>query len=463
MSGVEIGIAVVGAIAALITAYKDAGGIVGNIKARRKAKGALPPSFALEESLKEGQEEIERITAKGIQRFGTDFEQGDDIAYGALQALTIEVQATFLHHLVIAGKNDDFTDFESCIDSAIEARLKAVTILNELYLRQQKRSSLVNEPNLQIPGRMAGKEDDKNGGVMKEIKGSKKRSDTVGTFGTESKMPPTPAASRKSSWNLFKKRQRTSSTESWREDPSTVLNSAESSAAGASPVLSASPASITLRTSRTSTILTPPISPASTFTPYEALAGAGFCKGAYHVQQGVYETSVQVSMRNMEWSCHCRKCSFATPADKDERGRPRFDDNVYTASMVRFRPLLLFKSHLASKEKKARSYKCLICILGGDSSAIFQGEDRLLEHISHHQNAFVGGVELAGPIRLEPTGVREGSERTFDICFPNMSTLSLPASAIELDDTGIVEADDGMNYGGEDEVFKNQWVNEGLR
>lgn len=77
MSGVEIGIAVVGAIAALITAYKDAGGIVGNIKARRKAKGALPPSFALEESLKEGQEEIERITAKGIQRFGTDFEQGD--------------------------------------------------------------------------------------------------------------------------------------------------------------------------------------------------------------------------------------------------------------------------------------------------------------------------------------------------------------------------------------------------
>ncbi len=77
MSGIEIGIAVVGAVAALITAYKDAGGIVGNIKERRRAKGALPPSIALEQSLQEGQEEIERITAKGIQRFGTEFEQGD--------------------------------------------------------------------------------------------------------------------------------------------------------------------------------------------------------------------------------------------------------------------------------------------------------------------------------------------------------------------------------------------------
>ena len=77
MSGAEIGIAVIGAVAALITAYRDAGSIVENIKERRKAKGALPPSVALEESLEEGHQEIEKITAKGVQRFGTDFEQGD--------------------------------------------------------------------------------------------------------------------------------------------------------------------------------------------------------------------------------------------------------------------------------------------------------------------------------------------------------------------------------------------------
>lgn len=77
MSGVEIGIAVIGAVAALVTAYKDAGGIVAKIKERRNARGALPPSVALEESLDEGHQEIERITAKGIKRFGADFEQGD--------------------------------------------------------------------------------------------------------------------------------------------------------------------------------------------------------------------------------------------------------------------------------------------------------------------------------------------------------------------------------------------------
>ncbi|KIW10448.1 hypothetical protein PV08_11412 [Exophiala spinifera] len=457
MSGVEIGIAVIGAVAALVTAYKDAGGIVGNIKARRKTKGALPPSFALEESLKEGQEEIERITAKGIRRFGSDFEQGDDIAYRALQALIIEVQATFLHHLVTAGKDDEFVDFESCIDSAIEARLRAVTILNELYLRQQRRSSLVNEPVQQVLGQLR-KEDNKTCGV-EETNELKAPSNTVGP---EVATAPRPPASRKSSWNVFKKHRRTSSTESRREDPSTVRGSRGSTATVTSPVLSASPGSFTLRTSRTSAILTPPISPASTWTPYDAITAAGFCEGAHYAQQGLYEKSVQVSMRNMEWSCHCRKCSFATPADKDERGRPRFDDNVYEASTLRFRPLLLFKSHLPSKEKKARSYKCLICILGGDSSSNFHGEVHLLEHLSHHQSALVGGVELVGPICLEAIGVREGSEKTFDICFPITSGFSLPAGAVELDDTAIVEAD-GNEYGEEEEVFKNQWVNEGLR
>jgi hypothetical protein len=85
MSGIEIGIAVVGAVAALITAYKDAGGIVGNIKERRKARGALPPSIALERSLQEGQQEIEKIAAQGIQRFGSEFEQGDGKDYKNLR------------------------------------------------------------------------------------------------------------------------------------------------------------------------------------------------------------------------------------------------------------------------------------------------------------------------------------------------------------------------------------------
>jgi len=79
MSGLEIGLAVVGAIAALITAYKDAGSIVENIKEKRKARGALPPTIELEESINKGREEIESITNFGRQRLGPSFEQGDGL------------------------------------------------------------------------------------------------------------------------------------------------------------------------------------------------------------------------------------------------------------------------------------------------------------------------------------------------------------------------------------------------
>lgn len=168
-------------------------------------------------------------------------------------------------------------------------------------------------------------------------------------------------------------------------------------------------------------------------------------------------------MKNMEWACHCRKCPFTTPADRDERGRPRFDDQIHVVDRLRFRSLLLFKSHLSSSQKKKRIYKCLICVMGGDSSSTFGGEHHLFEHMTHHQGGILNGVELTGPICLERTGVRVGSERTFDICFPDPhSRFSLPPSAIELDAMEIVEAD-GTEVLDEDEVFKNQWVDEGRR
>lgn len=72
-------------------------------------------------------------------------------------------------------------------------------------------------------------------------------------------------------------------------------------------------------------------------------------------------------------------------------------------------------------------------------------------------------MELYGPICLEPTGVRIGSERTFDLCFSDNPRFSLPPSAIELDDTAIVEADGMELPDNEEEVYKNQWLDEGRR
>ena len=80
MSNPELGPAVVGAVTALVAAYKHAGSIVDNIKEQRKVKGALPPSDELEEALQEGHWEIEKIQAQGVQKFGAAFEQGDGSA-----------------------------------------------------------------------------------------------------------------------------------------------------------------------------------------------------------------------------------------------------------------------------------------------------------------------------------------------------------------------------------------------
>lgn len=74
----------------------------------------------------------------------------------------------------------------------------------------------------------------------------------------------------------------------------------------------------------------------------------------------------------------------------------------------------------------------------------------------------MGNVQLSGPVCLEPTGVRVGSEGTFDLCFSTNMRMSLsrggtaPEDAIMLDDDGV-EASDA------DEVFKNQWLDEGRR
>ncbi|OAP56454.1 hypothetical protein AYL99_09633 [Fonsecaea erecta] len=478
MSGAEIGVAVVEAAAALVTAYKDAGAIVENIKEKRRAKGALPPSVALEEALREGYEEIEKITAKGIQRFGQPFEQGDDIAYRALQSLTIEIQASFLHHLMLASNNDNVVDFETCIDSAIDARLRAVSILSELYLRQQKRPSAKAESRTvlcsadetkEVHGASPEREKHSSLGCepvpsrplldeMKEVieaplvLGRKKSSGIV-----QPETPPSPGqAPRKSSWNVFKKLHRTPSAE--KESTSTLLQ-----ATSRPPSYVTSPISPSIRSldnPRSPQAMTPPISPVSSVSSTDVLAAAGLCKGAYYIQQGAYEKGVQVSMKNMEWTCHCRKCPFATPADRDERGRARFDDNIHSTRNLRWRSLLLFKSHISSSRQNTRVYRCLICVLLGDSTSVYQGEHHLFEHLFHHQGGVLNGIELWGPICLAAGGASMGSERTFDVCFAVNPRFALPKGAFEMGvATEIVEAD-GTEIHGED-VLKNQWVDDG--
>ena len=76
MSGLEV-FAVVGAVAAVVSAYKDGGRIVADIKAKRARRKAPPPTIYLEQSLSRGPPALEEAKSNGIERFGPSFAIGD--------------------------------------------------------------------------------------------------------------------------------------------------------------------------------------------------------------------------------------------------------------------------------------------------------------------------------------------------------------------------------------------------
>ena len=70
-------VAILGCVAAVISAYRDGHVIVQRIKDKRRARKALPPTTLLEESLQQGSREVEEAKDAGVKRFGTEFAVGD--------------------------------------------------------------------------------------------------------------------------------------------------------------------------------------------------------------------------------------------------------------------------------------------------------------------------------------------------------------------------------------------------
>lgn len=76
MSGMEV-VAVLGCVAAVVSAYNDGGKIVKQIKAKRVAKKAIAPTQSLESSLERGPLAVEQAKDNGIERYGPKFAAGD--------------------------------------------------------------------------------------------------------------------------------------------------------------------------------------------------------------------------------------------------------------------------------------------------------------------------------------------------------------------------------------------------
>ena len=76
MSGMEV-VAIIGCVAAVVSAYKDGEMIVRKIKEKRRLKQVASPPQSLERSLEQGPPAVEQAKELGIERYGSKFAVGD--------------------------------------------------------------------------------------------------------------------------------------------------------------------------------------------------------------------------------------------------------------------------------------------------------------------------------------------------------------------------------------------------
>ena len=137
-------IAIIGCIAAVVSAYRDGGAILDKIKEKRVARHAPLPPRLLQDSLARGPRAVEEAKDTGIERFGTKY--ADKIALDSLKDILIDLQGSLLKHLRQAQEDDNMTDFTTLVDASDIGRIRTVTVLNELYVRVARGTTLTQTP-----------------------------------------------------------------------------------------------------------------------------------------------------------------------------------------------------------------------------------------------------------------------------------------------------------------------------
>jgi hypothetical protein len=203
---------------------------------------------------------------------------------------------------------------------------------------------------------------------------------------------------------LYAERQSTSSTDS--TDPTT-----SSLASGSSPSIT-SP-------SRTVGYFSSSISPITSY--------GGCCKYAHRLRDGIGEAlmlqnlAITPGAQNYHYVCSSVKCAFRGPAIPNGRRRWMVDNRIRSWKGFQYRWLFLAKSHMQQiKPEDGHQFRCIICVLLGDQSSVFQGEGALLEHVISHQGAQVNDITLVGPLSFSNDGIRVDDE--FDINLPEISS-----------------------------------------
>ncbi|KIX03725.1 uncharacterized protein Z518_07278 [Rhinocladiella mackenziei CBS 650.93] len=475
MSGVGEALAIVSCVAGLIQAYDAGSRVVKQIKARRQNHDALPPSDLLEESIEKGKREIEQVVAEGNERFGSSFEEGDATAQLALYKITIATQNALLAGLTQARDDDGVIDFDTCIDTSDKGRVDALIALHALFQRKldeeierKKNLSSQQAPPLQQPHPLA----------PPSLQKTEAQPATITK--AEQTPPPTPELPKVKKSRTFtnivlrRKENGQNSATSTQMDNISPTNKPElspmTSEQGAAPRSSrrntgtsvsstgtwssAESRSSTVRSNTTSPSIAPisrqstalstmssmsamstlsavsgmsNLSTASTLAPITRYQGT--CKYAYDLRDGQIKNAFRlapVGMHGKTYKCASSKCHFTVSAA--HKG-DRIEDRVMkTTSGLQYRFLFLAKSHKQQPDPQPPSlYRCLVCMMQGNNSGVYHGNNVLLSHLETHQGTYLDQTLLEGPLIFTNNGAKPGTENEFDIKFPEVEKVPRPA------------------------------------
>ncbi|KAL8796283.1 MAG: hypothetical protein Q9195_001398 [Heterodermia aff. obscurata] len=463
MSGLEV-FAVVSAVAAVISAYKDGGRIVAEIKERRARRKAPPPTRYLEESLSRGPLALEEAKNNGVERFGEAFAIGDSIAIDSLKDILIALQGSMLRHLYPACENDTLTDFSQLVDVSDIGRLRAVNALYELHMRmvasapiarnlwpggQVQSSNIQAQPGLGYPHSDNTLASQFSEGLPIHMPPQRKL-DTTSRHPDETQQTFS-SSSRSGSSHRFMSRFRRKSSQS------SQLQSSPSSPptkGTVSPTLqessfrSTTPSALTdvnisshtmtndlwqggsvLRIEKAATRTSSSSHVTSGTLPLPENDYGGFCKGAYYLQVGLKgdgvklrNSSVAKTGEGWYWGCRDQRCVFEGPACKIGK-EFFFDDTVREFKsngmlLIRYRWSFLAKSHVAIKKTKEKiyDYRCIFCVLQGMPAPTITRKRLFLEHIAEHQTQNLDESILRKTLCINDR--MAGDDEYFDVNFP---------------------------------------------
>ncbi|MCJ1382487.1 hypothetical protein MMC17_005600 [Xylographa soralifera] len=142
MTGLEI-MAVVGAVAAVVSAYNDGSELVKKVRERRRTRRALENAALqdnstqdLEDSLDTGQALVRMKYDNSYRRLGETFANGDQEALNTLKDIIIHLQSQVIGNLKVAWQHDDSTiDFIPLQDVSDDSQSRTILCLMQLHQR----------------------------------------------------------------------------------------------------------------------------------------------------------------------------------------------------------------------------------------------------------------------------------------------------------------------------------------